>query len=160
MAGRTARSSARATATTVLERRRWANHSKWRTRTWVRFVQRAGEAVVDWRDVCLGLANVDDEAGECARGIELRRGPVEDTDCHDVEEVEDLACALIGIAQEAWEGRKQDGGLVLDTVELQAHERRTACGGGCLENEVHGVAVQNAKDWGGRGNVPEGLGLA
>jgi hypothetical protein len=125
----------------------------------VRFAQQAGEAVVDRRDVRLGLANIDDEAGERAHGIELRHGPVKDTDCRDVEEVEDLARALIGIAQEAWEGRKQDGGLVLDMAELQAHERRTACGGGCLENEVRGVAVQNAKDRGGRGNVPGASGL-
>jgi hypothetical protein len=41
------------------------------------------------------------EAGERARGVGLRCGPVEDADCRDVEEVEDLARALVGVAQEA-----------------------------------------------------------
>lgn len=51
------------------------------------------------------------------------------------------------------------------TVGLQACERRATCSCRCLENEVRGVAAQNANDRGeGRGNVPlqratEGLGL-
>jgi hypothetical protein len=49
----------------------------------------------------LGLADVDDEAGECARGAELRHGPVEDAECRDVEEIEDLVRALVRIAQKA-----------------------------------------------------------
>jgi hypothetical protein len=56
---------------------------------------------------------------------------------------------------------KRSGGLVLDVAELQAHEKCTTCGCGCLENKVHGVAVQNVKDqseW--RGNIPESLRLA
>jgi hypothetical protein len=34
----------------------------------------------------LGLANVDNEAGECAHAIELHCRPVEDADCRDIEE--------------------------------------------------------------------------
>ena len=56
------------------------------------------EAVVDRCDVRLGLANVDDEAGERTCGVELCCRPVEDADCRDIEEVEDLARALVGIA--------------------------------------------------------------
>jgi hypothetical protein len=55
--------------------------------------------------------------------------------------------------------QKHDGGLVLDAAELQARERRTTCGGCCLENEMRGVAVQSTKDRGGRSNVPEASGL-
>ncbi|KAI0290318.1 hypothetical protein BC826DRAFT_1155469 [Russula brevipes] len=84
---------------------------------------------------------------------------VEDADCSNIEGVDDLARALVGITLG---GAKTGRGTCFrcgGVAALQARERRTTCNCGCLENEMHGVAVQNAKDWGeGRGNVPEASG--
>jgi hypothetical protein len=51
----------------------------------------------------LGLANADDEVGERACRVEPRHGSVEGTECRDGEELEDLACALAGVAREVAE---------------------------------------------------------
>jgi hypothetical protein len=71
------------------------------------------EAIVDRHDVCLGPANADDKVGERTCGVELRHGSVEGAESHDIEELEDLACALAGVAREVAEdetggGRGQD----------------------------------------------------
>jgi hypothetical protein len=49
----------------------------------------------------LGLVDINDKAGERAHGAKLRHGPVEDVECRNVEELEELACVLMHIAQEA-----------------------------------------------------------
>jgi hypothetical protein len=71
----------------------WGAH----TRQW--------EAIIDQHNVCLGLANADDEVGEHACSIEPCHGSVEGTECHDGEELEDLACALAGITWEVAEDK-------------------------------------------------------
>jgi len=92
-------------------------HARCRARAWER------EPVVDGRYVCEGVADVDDDAGERADGVELRHWPVEDTEGRYVEALEkDLARALVGFAWEAGDEGKQDGRLVLDASELQARE--------------------------------------
>ena len=84
---------------------------------------RDGEPVVDGGDVGEGVADVDDNAGERARGVELRHGAVEDAEGGDVEALEkDLSYALVGIAREPWEEGEQDRRLVLDAPELEPRE--------------------------------------
>jgi hypothetical protein len=64
----------------------------------------------------LGLANVDDEAGERARAVELRRRPVEDADCSDIEEEwgKTRCCAAVQNAKDRSERRGNvPGGLGL-----------------------------------------------
>jgi hypothetical protein len=82
-----------------------------------------GEAVVDGRYVRQGVADVDDEAGEGAGGVELGHGTVEDAEGGDVEALEeDLARALVGFAGETGEEGEEDWRLVLDAAELEARE--------------------------------------
>jgi hypothetical protein len=46
---------------------------------------RQWEAIIDWCNVHLGLANIDDEGGECTHGVELCCRPVKDADYHNIE---------------------------------------------------------------------------
>ena len=82
-----------------------------------------GEPVVDGGDVGEGVADVDDDAGERARGVELCHGTVEDAEGGDVEALEeDLSYAIVGVAWGAREEGEQDGRLVLDAPELDSRE--------------------------------------
>ena len=84
---------------------------------------RDGQSVIDGSDVGDRVADVDDDAGERTRGVELRHGTVEDAEGGDVEAFEeDLSDAFVGIAREAREEGEQDGGLILDAPELEARE--------------------------------------
>ena len=84
---------------------------------------RERKAVVDRRDVRQCVADVDDDAGEHAHGVDLRHGTVEDAEGRHVEALEeDLARALIGVAWEARNEREEDGRLILDASELEARE--------------------------------------
>ena len=104
-----------------------------------------GQAVVDRRDVAQGLADFNDEAGERARGVELRHGAVEDAEGGDVEALEeDLACALVGFAGEAGDEGEEDGRLVLDAAELEAGEEHVFPVGVPEQQKCH-MAMVNKK---------------
>ena len=80
---------------------------------------RERDAVVDGRYVRLGVADVDYDAGERARGVELRRGTVDDAEGCDVETLEEyLARAFVGVARETGYEGEEDGRFVLDASEL------------------------------------------
>ena len=84
---------------------------------------REREPVVDGGDVRQRVADVDYDAGECARGVQLRHGTVEDAEGGHVEALEeDLAGALVGLAREAGDEGEEDGRFVLDAAELEARE--------------------------------------
>ena len=84
---------------------------------------REREPVVDGGDVRQRVADVDYDARECARGVELRHGTVEDAEGGHVEALEeDLAGALVGVAGEAGNEGEEDGRFVLDAAELEARE--------------------------------------
>jgi hypothetical protein len=51
----------------------------------------------------LGLANANDKVGERTCSVEPCQGSVEGAECRDVEELEDLASALAGVAREVAE---------------------------------------------------------
>ena len=81
------------------------------------------EALVDGRYVRQRVPDVDDDARERVRGVELRHGAVQDAEGRHVEALEEyLARALVGVAREAGDEGEEDGRLVLDAAELEARE--------------------------------------
>ena len=99
--------------------RRWARkRSQWRV------PMCAGEeAVADGGYVGEGAADVDDEAGERAGGVELRYGGSRRLKAATLKRPKRiLARPLVGVAGEAREEGGEDGRLVLDAAQLEAGE--------------------------------------